>query len=92
MPGNGEAVNVTCVECGSPFERPRRRGRPRLTCSSRCKALRTAALAEQRAADACLSCGAERRHWRSHDAADQRVVSAREPVGTADPQEVFHEC
>jgi hypothetical protein len=57
---DGSAV---CAECGSPFDRPRRRGRPKLTCSPRCRALRTAALAERRAADACPTCGAARRHW-----------------------------
>jgi hypothetical protein len=53
-----------CAECGSMFTVHRRRGRPKLTCSPRCRALRLAALAEKRAADCCSCCGSSRKHWR----------------------------
>jgi len=60
-----ELTSKICVECGSPFSYRRRRGRSRLTCSLRCNALRTAALAEQRAADCCPHCGSARRYWQA---------------------------
>jgi hypothetical protein len=60
-----ELTSKLCVECGSPFSYRKRRGRARLTCSPLCRARRLAVLADQRAADACPTCGASRKHWQA---------------------------